>query len=64
MVYKKVKQRYPGLINRRLAVFQQDNAKRNKSKVQELEGIELLPHLLFSPGAAPSDYGLSDSYAS
>jgi histone-lysine N-methyltransferase SETMAR len=62
-VYDKLKEKYPALINRKRALFQQDNAKphaakKTKGKFEELSGIEVLPHPAYSPDAAPSDYGL------
>jgi histone-lysine N-methyltransferase SETMAR len=44
-------------------VLQQDNArphmgKKTLQKIEELEGIELLPHPAFSPDLEPSDYCL------
>jgi histone-lysine N-methyltransferase SETMAR len=47
---------------------QQDNArphtaKKTLQKIEELEGIELLPHPAFSPDLEPSDYYLFCSIA-
>jgi histone-lysine N-methyltransferase SETMAR len=44
-------------------LLQQDNAcphtaKKTLQKIEELEGIELLPHPAFSPDLEPSDYYL------
>ncbi len=33
-------------------------ALKTKAKIEELDGIELLPHPAYSPDLAPSDYGL------
>ena len=59
---------YLAVINRRRALFLQDNAKphtanRTKEKIEELVGIELLPHPAYSPDLAPSDYHLFRSMA-
>jgi hypothetical protein len=53
--------KYPALVNRKCVLLQQDNAcphpvKKTLQKIEELEGIELLPHPTFSPGLEPSDY--------
>ena len=64
-----MRRRYPELINRNRVLLQQDNARRphtvrtSMSKIQELEGIELLPHPAYSPDLAPSDYHLFRSMA-
>jgi histone-lysine N-methyltransferase SETMAR len=62
-VYDKLKKKYPTLVRRKRALFQQDNtkphtAKTTKEKSDELEDVEVLPHSAYSPDAAPSDYGL------
>jgi histone-lysine N-methyltransferase SETMAR len=49
-------------------LLQQDNdrphtAKKTPQKIEELEGIELLPHPDFSPDLEPSDYYLFRSMA-
>jgi histone-lysine N-methyltransferase SETMAR len=49
-------------------LLQQDNArphtaKKTLQKIEELEGIELLPHPAFSPNLKPSDYYLFRSMA-
>jgi histone-lysine N-methyltransferase SETMAR len=49
-------------------LLQQDNArphtaKKTLQKIEELEGIELLPHPTFSPDLEPSDYYLCHSMA-
>jgi hypothetical protein len=49
-------------------LLQQDNArphtaKKNLQKIEELEGIELIPHPAFNPDLAPSDYYLFPSMA-
>jgi histone-lysine N-methyltransferase SETMAR len=55
--------RYPALLNRGRAILQHDNApahtsRRVKQKIQELQGIEVIPHPAYSPDLAPSDYHL------
>ena len=62
-VYDKLVEKYPTLIRRKRALFQQDNdrphtAKKTKEKFDELEEAEVPPHPPYSPGSAPSDYGL------
>lgn len=62
-VYEELRRRYPALINRKGVLMQQDNApahraKLTQSKLEELEGVEVLPHPPYSPDCAPSDYGL------
>jgi histone-lysine N-methyltransferase SETMAR len=49
-------------------LLQQDNTrphtvKKTLQKIEELEGIELLPHPAFSPDFEPSDYYLFRSMA-
>jgi histone-lysine N-methyltransferase SETMAR len=49
-------------------LLQQDNArphtaKKTLQKIEELEGIELLPHPTYSPDLEPSDYYLFHSMA-
>jgi histone-lysine N-methyltransferase SETMAR len=60
--------KYPALVNRKCVLLQQDNArphmvKKTLQKIEELEGIELLPHPAFSPDLVPSDYHLFRSMA-
>lgn len=62
-VYNVLKQRYPTLIHQKRALLQHDNASAHranltKEKLDELDGIEVLPHPAYSPDLAPSDYGL------
>jgi histone-lysine N-methyltransferase SETMAR len=62
-VYDKLAEKYPRMISRKRALFQQDNAKphtakKTKAKFEELDGVEVLPHPAYSPDCAPSDYGL------
>ena len=67
-VYEILCNRYPALVNRNAVLLQQDNAKPHTSrvtrqKIEELNGIELLPHPPYSPDLAPSDYYLFRSMA-
>jgi len=67
-VHEVLRTRYPGLVNRNQVLLQHDNApahraKMTKAKIQELDGIEVLPHPAYSPDLAPSDYGLFRSMA-
>jgi histone-lysine N-methyltransferase SETMAR len=55
-------------MNRKRGLLQQDNArphtaKKTLQKIEELEGIELVPHPAFSPDLEPSDYYLFRSLA-
>jgi histone-lysine N-methyltransferase SETMAR len=55
-------------VNGKRVLLQQDNtcphtAKKTRQKIQELEGIELLPHPAFSPDLEPSDYYLFHAMA-
>ena len=48
-MYNKLRRKYPGLVNRQQALLQMDNARphtaiRTRQTLQELDGIELLPH--------------------
>jgi hypothetical protein len=49
LLYDKLKEKYPTLVRRKRALFQQDNAtthtaKKTKEKFDELEEVEVLPH--------------------
>ena len=62
-VYDAQVEKYPSLVRRKHALFQQDNAKlhtsrKTSNKFEELDGVEVLPHPAYSPDVAPSDYGL------
>ena len=62
-VYDALVEKCPSLVRRKRALFQQDNAKSHTSrktsnKFEELDGIEVLPHPVYSPDVAPSEYGL------
>jgi histone-lysine N-methyltransferase SETMAR len=61
-MYTVLLEKYPALVNRKRVLLQQDNArlhtaKKTLQKIEELEGIELLPHPSFSPDLEPSFYG-------
>jgi histone-lysine N-methyltransferase SETMAR len=61
-------EKYAALVNRKSVLLQQDNARPHTAKkilqrIEELEGIELLPHPAFSPDLEPSDYHLFLSVA-
>lgn len=67
-MYASLQKKYPAVINRRRGLLIQDNAKphvaiRTKEKIEDLDGIELLPHPAYSPDLAPSDYYLFRSMA-
>jgi histone-lysine N-methyltransferase SETMAR len=67
-IYTVLLEKCPGLVNRKRVLLQKDNArphtaKKTLQKIEELEGIELLPHPAFSPDLAPSDYYLFRSMA-
>jgi histone-lysine N-methyltransferase SETMAR len=56
-------EKYPVLVNRKRVLLQQDNArphtaKKTLQKIEQLEGIEMLPHPAFSPDLAPLEYYL------
>lgn len=62
-MYAILRQKYPALVNRKRILYQQDNApphvaRSTRVKLQELDGIELMPHPAYSPDLAPSDYHL------
>jgi histone-lysine N-methyltransferase SETMAR len=67
-MYTVLLEKYPALVNRKRVLLQQDNArphtaKNTLQKIEELEGIELLPHPAFSHDLEPSDYHLFRSMA-
>jgi hypothetical protein len=67
-MYTVLLEKYPALVNRKRVFLQKDNArphtaKKTLQKIEELEGIELLPHAAFSPALEPSDYYLLHSMA-
>lgn len=62
-VHAALRSKYPSLVNRRQVLLQHDNAPAHtsrvvKEKINELPGIEVLPHPAYSPDLAPSDYHL------
>ena len=55
--------RYPALVNRNRVLLQQENARSHAARttittIQELGGIELIPHPANIPDLTPSDYHL------
>jgi histone-lysine N-methyltransferase SETMAR len=67
-MYTVLVEKNPALVNRKCVLLQQDNARPHTVKktlqiIEELEGIELLPHPNFSPDLEPSDYYLFRSMA-
>jgi len=67
-VHQAIRQLYPALVNRGRVLLQHDNARphvsrRVREKIEELGGIEVLPHPAYSPDLAPSDYYLFRSMA-
>jgi len=60
-MYTVLKEKYPALVNRNRVLFQQDNARphtsgRTLQKLEEFDGVKLLPHPAYSPDLAPSDF--------
>ena len=67
-VHEVLEWRYPALVNRNRILLQHDiarplTARTILTKIQELWGIELLPHPAYSPDLAPSNYHLFRSMA-
>jgi histone-lysine N-methyltransferase SETMAR len=67
-IYTVLLEKHPALVNRKRVLLQQDNArphtaKKTLQKIEELEGIKLLPHPAFSPDLEPSYYYLFHSMA-
>ena len=63
-----LRRRYPALVNRNRVILQQGNARSHTARttmtnIQELRGIELVPHPAYRPDLAPSDYHLFQSMA-
>jgi hypothetical protein len=46
-------EKFPALVNRKQDNARPHTAKKTLQKIEELEGIELLPHPAFSPNLAP-----------
>jgi hypothetical protein len=62
-MYAVLLDKYLALVNRKRVLLQQDyarphTAKKTLQKIEELEGIEQLPHSAFSPDLEPSVYYL------
>ena len=62
-IYQVIAAQYPVLVNRKGVLLQHDNglahrARTTQAKIQELYGIQVLPHPPYSPDLAPFDYGL------
>jgi hypothetical protein len=62
-MYMVLLKKYPALVNRKRVLIQPDNTspragKKTLQKIEELEGIELLPHPTFTSDLEPSDYYL------
>ena len=62
-VYNILKDKYPALVNQNRVLLQFNNApchraRLTQQKIDELFGVEVLPHPPYSPDVAPSDYGL------
>ena len=60
-MYAVLRERYPAILNWKWVILQQDNSRPHTSKItinkiKELDGIELLPYLPYSPDLASSDY--------
>jgi histone-lysine N-methyltransferase SETMAR len=62
-MYMVLVEKYPVLVNQKEDNACPHMAKKTLQKIEELEGIELLPHPGFSPDLAPSDYYLFRSMA-
>jgi histone-lysine N-methyltransferase SETMAR len=67
-VHEALRQRYPSMIRRNQILLQQDNApahtsRTTKEKIEELDGVDVLPHPPYSPDLAPSDYHMFRSMA-
>ncbi|CAF1508703.1 unnamed protein product [Adineta ricciae] len=65
-VYDVLVEKYPSLVRRKRALFQQDNvkpytARTASNKFEELDDVEILLHPPYSPDVAPPDYDLVQS---
>jgi [histone H3]-lysine36 N-dimethyltransferase SETMAR len=67
-MYGALGERYPALVNGKRVLLQQNNALPHtahltQEKIEDLEGIELLPHPAYSQDLAPTHYHLFRSMA-
>ena len=68
LMYGKLKEKYSSLVNQQRVLLKRDNVKPHTSiitneKIEELGGIEILPHPAYSPDLALSAYYLFRSMA-
>ena len=68
-VHEQLCKKYPELLNRGQVLLHHDNApahtaKKTRSTISDLRGVEVLPHPPYSPDLAPSDYYLFRSLSS
>ena len=67
-MYTVLKEKYPALVNRNRVLFQQDNSRSHTSrktpqKLEEFDGVNLLPHPAYSSDLALFDFCLFRSMA-
>lgn len=60
-MYAALYEKYPGLINSKRVLLQQDKAKPHTTKlimekIKNLDAVVLLPHLIYSSNIASSNY--------
>ena len=60
--------KYPALVNKNSVLLQKDNARSHTSrrtlqKLDEYDGVKLLPHQAYSPDLAPSHFHFFRSIA-